>query len=31
MLYENEISLHHDTNGAAKGAAFTSPIDPDYK
>ncbi len=31
MLYENEIGLYHNTKGAAKGATFTSPIDPDYR
>ncbi|XP_076612518.1 uncharacterized protein LOC143336320 [Chaetodon auriga] len=28
MLYENEIGLYNDHN---KGAAYTSPIDPEYK
>ncbi|XP_041814190.1 zona pellucida protein AX 1 [Chelmon rostratus] len=28
MLYENEIGLYNNHN---KGAAYTSPIDPDYK
>ncbi|KAI3364225.1 hypothetical protein L3Q82_011030, partial [Scortum barcoo] len=29
MLYENEIGLYYNKN--AKGAAYISPIDPDYK
>ncbi|XP_042359781.1 zona pellucida protein AX 1 [Plectropomus leopardus] len=28
MLYENEISLYYNNN---KGAAYTSPIDPEYR
>lgn len=29
MLYENEIGLYYNNHN--KGAAYTSPIDPEYK